>query len=172
MRPKLRYVFGSVALVIAGCALHVVGTLDPVTPCCDGASPRVQVTSITHTLALCDGARVQGMYRIRLGKNGMGKQAEGDGKTPEGRYNLEAPRTSVRFGTFVPIEYPNVRERALGYTGSAVGLHGPYRPMRFAGRWVNVFDSTDGCIGLATDHEMNEIATWLRQHPNAPIVIE
>jgi murein L,D-transpeptidase YafK len=171
MRTKLRYILAIAAMAIAGCVLRLDSSLDPGAPRCEGSAPHVQIVASEHTLALCEGAQVQGVYRIRLGKNGVGKRAEGDGKTPNGRYDLQAPRKSARFGTFVPIDYPNVHERALGYTGSAVGVHGPYGPVRFVGRWVNLFDSTDGCFGLATDREMDELAAWLRQHPDAQIVI-
>jgi L,D-peptidoglycan transpeptidase YkuD (ErfK/YbiS/YcfS/YnhG family) len=169
-RLKLRHGLGVLALCAVCTVARIAGTLQPVAPTCDGSAPYVRVVS--HTLALCEGARVHGVYRVRLGQNGMGKQSEGDGKTPSGTYELAAARSSGRFGTFVPIDYPNAQQRLRGYTGSAVGVHGPFRPVRFLGRWVNTFDSTDGCIGLASDREIDEIARWLAQHPAARISIE
>ncbi len=37
--------------------------------------------------------------------------------------------------------------------------------MRWLGALVNLFDTTDGCVGIATDSEMGAIAEWLRRHP-------
>jgi murein L,D-transpeptidase YafK len=108
---------------------------------------------------------------VRLGKNGTGKTREGDGKTPLGRYAIGAARASAQYGKFMPIGYPSPEQRRQGYTGSAVGVHGPDRRLTWAGRLVNAFDTTDGCIGLATDDEMNGVAAWAAKSRVTEIVI-
>jgi murein L,D-transpeptidase YafK len=100
--------------------------------------------------------------RNRSGRGGVGKTREGDGKTPIGTYGLGDPRPSNRYGTFIPIEYPTDEQKHQGFTGSAVGVHGPGRWVKWLGRLVNTFDWSDGCVGVATDGEIERIATWVR----------
>ena len=35
----------------------------------------------------------------------------------------------------------------------------------------HLFDTTDGCVGIATDAEMNDVAAWLRRNKTAAIDI-
>ncbi len=122
-------------------------------------------------MALCENGKETGTFAVRIGKHGTGKSREGDGKTPLGRYALGEPRASVHYRLFVPIEYPTPEQRKLGFTGGAVGVHGPDRRVRWLGALVNTFDTTDGCIGLATDGEMQTVANWVREHRVKEIVI-
>jgi hypothetical protein len=50
----------------------------------------------------------------------------------------------------------------MGYSGSAVGVHGPPRWAKWLGSVVNTFDLSDGCVGVARDSEIEKIATWVR----------
>jgi len=113
-------------------------------------------------LALCENGTSHGTFSVRVGKHGTGKRREGDENTPLGRYGLGDPRPSRSYGTFVPVAYPTTDQRRQEFTGGAVRVHGPDRRLRWLGRFVNVFDTTDGCIGVATDTEMHELAQWLR----------
>jgi L,D-peptidoglycan transpeptidase YkuD (ErfK/YbiS/YcfS/YnhG family) len=129
------------------------------------------VDTDAHRLSLCaSGASIE-TFSVRLGRNGVGKAREGDGKTPYGRYPLADPRASTAYGTFIPIGYPTDAQHREGYTGSAVGVHGPHRRMLWAGQLVNVFDTTDGCIGIATDAEMTRLAAWVRRTRVVEIVL-
>ena len=128
---------------------------------CAATDSRIVVETAKHRLALCTGGQEAAVFGIRLGRGGVGKQAEGDGKTPLGTYALGAPRPSKRFGTFIPIGYPTVEQRKQGFTGGDVGVHGPFRWVRWLGSLVNTFDSSDGCVGVATDEEINAIADWI-----------
>ncbi len=66
---------------------------------------------------------------ISIGKKGMGKQAEGDLKTPIGVYQLidffadERIEDKYGIGAF-PLNYPNIWDRLAGRTGSGIWLHG------------------------------------------------
>ncbi len=131
----------------------------------------VLVESSAHVLALCEEGRTERVFSVRLGRGGLGKMREGDRKTPLGEYALGAPRRSDRFGTFVPINYPTQEQRLRGYTGSAIGVHGPNRIVRWLGVFVNALDTTDGCIGIATDAEMDVIARWIRERDAQTILI-
>ncbi len=128
---------------------------------CGAADSRIIVDTSKHRLALCEQGSETAAFDVRLGRGGLGKRAEGDGKTPLGTYSLGTPRPSKRYGVFIPVGYPTPDQRAQGFTGSDVGVHGPPRWVRWLGSLVNTFDSSDGCIGVAKDAEMNAIATWM-----------
>jgi murein L,D-transpeptidase YafK len=123
-------------------------------------------------LWLCDGTVATKSFNVRLGKGGVGKSREGDGKVPLGSYALGKPRKSKKFGLFIPIAYPTAQQKAQGYTGGGVGIHGPHRSVAWLGRLVNTFDTTDGCVGLATDDETREVANWVNEHRAAMTSIE
>lgn len=159
----LRGLVLALALACTSCGLSA-----EVSPC-QGSASYLHVDTDGHRLWLCDGATAERSYDIRLGKGGLGKTREGDGKVPLGTYGLGKPRPSAEYGTFIPIKYPTSEQRALGYTGSAVGVHGPNRDLRWLGGLINVFDTTDGCVGLATDEETGAIAAWVT-NKNAAII--
>jgi murein L,D-transpeptidase YafK len=110
-------------------------------------------------------------FEVRLAHDGTGKTKEGDGRIPLGSYPLGAPRPSKRYGTFIPIGYPTPAQRAKGYTGGSLGVHGPDRRVKWLGRLVNTFDTTDGCVGLAKDDEMDVIASWIRRRHAGTILL-
>jgi murein L,D-transpeptidase YafK len=116
-----------------------------------------------HQLTLCEQGKVVETFGVRLGRGGIGKTRSGDGKTPTGTYPLGTPRPSKRYGMFIPIGYPTADQRKRGFTGGAVGVHGPDRRVKWLGRLVNSFDTSDGCVGLAKDDEMETIARWIRK---------
>ena len=129
---------------------------------CAAPDSRIVVDLEKHVLALCDRATAIGTFAVRLGRGGVGKTREGDGKTPVGTYPLGEPRASSRYGIFIPIGFPTQEQKAMGYTGSAVGVHGPARLLKWLGSMVNTFDSSDGCVGVARDTEIETIARWVR----------
>jgi len=109
-------------------------------------------------------------HRVALGSGGLGKQKEGDGKTPLGRYGLGAPRQSQGYGIFVPVGYPTPAQQKLGFTGSAVGIHGP--PRGAGGALTTTVDWTAGCIAVGTDAEIEAISTWIRARHVKTVRIE
>lgn len=129
---------------------------------CVGSDARIIVFLERHALLLCDKGKTIETFGVRLGRGGVGKTREGDGKTPVGTYSLGEPRPSDRYGTFIPIGFPTEDQKKAGYTGSAVGVHGPPRWVKWLGRLVNTFDLSDGCVGLARDEEIERIAGWVR----------
>lgn len=170
VRPRLRTLLAiGVAVALAGC--HCLRRFPDGPAACTDAPSAVVVDASRHALSLCEHGRAVAWWSVRLGWNGTGKQREGDRRTPSGLYPLGAPRPSARYGTFVPIGYPTPAERSAGYTGSAVGVHGPSRPVAWLGGLVNAVDTTDGCVGLARDDDMRALAAWVSAHPGAPIVI-
>jgi murein L,D-transpeptidase YafK len=153
--------------------LSLLGAVaSPVEPCGRFEAATVWVDTRAHRLYACESRASNRWYDIRLGRRGTGKMKAGDGKTPLGTYPLGQPRTSKRYGTFVPVGYPTLEQSRHGFTGSAIGVHGPLRSVRWLGRAVNWFDTSDGCIGLATDEDMATLAAWVRARRAGTIVIE
>lgn len=88
---------------------------------------------------------------ISIGKEGMGKQVEGDKKTPLGVYRITRFLEDATLDDFYglgayPIDYPNVRDRLAGRTGYGIWLHG--LPKNVTQR--PLFDS-DGCVVVDND---------------------
>lgn len=162
-------------LLFAGCACGSTASDAPrrsaARPCATTPNAYVAVHAREHALLLCEDGEASRRFDVRLGRNGVGKEREGDGKLPLGRYSLGDAVPSERFGLFLPIGYPTASQRARGMTGSAVGVHGPAREVRWLGGFVNMFDTTQGCVGLATDEDVREIAVFIRSRHATTIVI-
>ncbi len=101
--------------------------------------------------------------RVALGRGGLDKMREGDGRTPIGTYPLGAPRPSPRFGTFIPIGYPTPEQCARGLTGGSVGIHGPARGATWLGALSTFIDWTAGCVATASDDDVALVAAFVRE---------
>mgnify|MGYP001817365679 FL=1 len=85
---------------------------------------------------------------MSIGLGGVGKEHEGDQRTPVGVYfvteRLDTTRLHEKYGPMAfPLDYPNAWDRRLGRTGDGIWVHGVdanggVRPRR----------DTDGCISL------------------------
>jgi len=158
-----------VLIVAAGVAsAEVIRGPEP----CAGRGLAVVVRTADHQLHACESNKVVRTFGVRMGREGTGKKKAGDGKTPLGTYSLGAPRASKQYGIFIPVGYPTAEQKRLGYTGGAIGVHGPLRSVRWLRGAVNWFDTSDGCVGLATDDEMKVLADWVRARRPRTIVIE
>jgi len=102
-------------------------------------------------------------FKVALGRGGLDKTRQGDGRTPLGTYSLGAPRPSTRFGTFIPIGYPTPEQSARGFTGRDVGVHGPERRARWLGSLSTWIDWTAGCVATGTDDEIALVASFVRE---------
>lgn len=130
---------------------------------CEKRGTSVLVDTVAHELRLCRQGRSTRTFPVAIGSGGTGKRRRGDAKTPLGTYPLGTPRASKRFGTFIPIAYPTPAQRQAGHTGGDVGVHGPARAFAWAGALNNQFDWTQGCIAVASDTEIAELAAWVRK---------
>ena len=88
-------------------------------------------------------------YYTTLGKYGIEKIREGDGKTPIGVYYVSSKIPGAKlpdlygWGAF-PINYPNEWDRLAGKTGYGIWLHGVPSDTYARAPWAS-----DGCIALA-----------------------
>jgi murein L,D-transpeptidase YafK len=99
---------------------------------------------------------------ISIGKKGMGKNVEGDNKTPIGVYRITSSLTETQLDDFYghaayPINYPNAWDRLHKRTGYGIWLHGEA---------VGTFDKTrpyldsDGCI-VMSNNELDDLSQYL-----------
>ena len=108
-------------------------------------------------------------YYVTVGKNGSGKQKEGDKRTPLGIYftgaQLQQKKLSDLYGSAAyPLSYPNEWDRHQGMDGHGIWLHGTpsdtySRPPR----------ASDGCVVL-TNPDIKTIGPIL-QSGKTPVVI-
>jgi murein L,D-transpeptidase YafK len=83
---------------------------------------------------------------ISIGKNGVGKEEEGDKRTPLGVYRfttfLQDENLDDYYGLGAyPINYPNVHDQLLGRTGHGIWLHGLPKSVT-----ERPFLDSDGCV--------------------------
>lgn len=102
-------------------------------------------------------------YRIALGGNPDGpKEKQGDNKTPEGSYVIDALNKSSHYHLSLHISYPNENDRKrakkMGVApGGNIMIHGSKNGLSWAGDMHTQVDWTKGCIAV-TDREIEEIA--------------
>lgn len=101
-------------------------------------------------------------YRVALGTEHVGmKEQEGDHKTPEGEYSVDAKNAHSEFFMALHLSYPNAADRArarsLGVNpGGDVEIHGLGKKFGWVGAAHRLRDWTDGCIAV-TNEEIQEI---------------
>ena len=132
------------------------------------------VLKAPRRLLLLRGNRVLRDYEVALGLNPQGpKRHHRDGRTPEGRYVIEARSEHSRFHRALRISYPNEQDRDFARRagiapGGGVMIHGLPNGERWVGEEHREFDWTNGCIAV-TDDEMDEI--WELVDDGTPIEI-
>jgi hypothetical protein len=138
-------------------------------PCPLEGGDAVAIHVAHHELWLCMAGIPAARFRVAIGRGGPGKARAGDNRTPIGTYALGDPRPSARFGTFIPIAYPTIQQASAGFTGGAIGIHGPPRGLDPKTWPLAELDWTEGCIATATDDEVAAIAAFVRER--APHVV-
>lgn len=108
-------------------------------------------------------------YYVSLGKLGVGKDIEGDQRTPLGIYFITSKIDKKLLTDFygigaLQLNYPNRLDKSRGKTGSGIWLHGT--PSEQFARPPN---STDGCIVLSNP-DMEEIMNIVNTQ-STPMVI-
>ncbi|MFO1037232.1 MAG: L,D-transpeptidase family protein [Geminicoccaceae bacterium] len=160
------------SLAAAGCAVAAVPrrSADAAT----GRADRLIVVKSARRLYVLADGRELATYRVALGREPIGtKLYEGDGRTPEGDYRVDARNPASGFYRALRISYPNAvdraRAKALGQrAGGLVMIHGlpPERAGFGADQWK--FDWTNGCIAVS-NREMDEL--WARVEVGTPVEI-
>ena len=102
-------------------------------------------------------------YKIALGREPEGhKEAQGDGKTPEGNYTINGKNPNSAYHLNLGISYPNKADvahaKSLGKSaGGDIKIHGLPNKFSYLGQSIAAFgDWTEGCIALVND-DMDEL---------------
>ena len=137
-----------------------------------GSVDRILVEKSERRLMLISQGEVLKTYKIALGGNPIGpKERQGDNKTPEGTYVIDARNRDSRFHLSLHISYPNERDRnraeELGVApGGDIMIHGIKNGFSWVGDAHAEVDWTKGCIAV-TDEEIEEIGKMV---PDGTIV--
>lgn len=114
------------------------------------------------------------IYYVALGRSPVGdKERIGDGRTPEGRFRIEARNANSRYHRALRLSYPDAahiaRARSLGAApGGDIMIHGLPNGKGSVGAAHRVADWTEGCIAV-TDEEIDEL--WQLVRDGTPIHI-
>jgi hypothetical protein len=172
---KARAVRSILAVLAAYAVVLGAGVLwaraEPKQRVCPGVGSLVVVDTTTRVLCLCHDGQEAGRFRVALGRGGLDKRLELDGKTPLGRYPLGTAIPSSRFHLFLPVGYPTPDQRDRGYSGSAIGVHGPHVAFAWLGHWTTWPDWTQGCIAVGTQGEIEQIARWVASRSGVDIIV-
>lgn len=123
---------------------------------------KIVIVKSARTMTLFHGDRVLKTYKVALGAVAVGaKQVEGDHKTPEGSFTIDARNPQSRFHLALHISYPGAADREharkLGARpGGAIMIHGLPKSFAYLGALHRQTDWTDGCIAV-TNAEIEEI---------------
>ncbi len=135
---------------------------------------KVIIEKAARKLHLLQSGEIFRTFKIALGMVPVGdKQREGDFKTPEGRYVLDARNPNSDFFLSIHVSYPDAGDRreaaALGVDpGGAIMIHGqPNEPTR-SEAYYRTQDWTNGCIAVSNS---DMIDIWLMTGENTPIEI-
>jgi murein L,D-transpeptidase YafK len=113
-------------------------------------------------LELLAGGKVIRTYKVSLGRGGLSpKEREGDARTPEGHYTIDARNASSHYYKALHISYPSAEDRNRASKqgvspGGAIMIHGLPNGMGWIGAAHRLYDWTLGCIAV-TDQEIDEI---------------
>lgn len=135
----------------------------------------VLVKKSAATLYLLNHGHAFASFHVALGGNPIGnKQRQGDGRTPEGRYTLDARNEHSAFYKSLHVSYPNARDRDLAKRsgvspGGDIMIHGqPNGWQRFEAA-TQLRNWTLGCIAL-TNEDMDVV--WTSVPLGTPIQID
>jgi L,D-peptidoglycan transpeptidase YkuD (ErfK/YbiS/YcfS/YnhG family) len=138
---------------------------------CPADGTLLQIDTRARVLSLCRAGHEDASFRVALGRGGVDKRLEGDGRTPRGQYRLSPARASTRYHLFLPVGYPTNEQLNQGFSGSAIGVHGPHVAFAWLGRATTWPDWTLGCIALGTRGDVAQVAQWVADNRAHEIII-
>jgi murein L,D-transpeptidase YafK len=114
-------------------------------------------------------------FKVAFGAHPQGhKHQEGDERTPQGKYVLDAKNPNSRYYKAIHISYPNAQDRAAAKArgvspGGQVMIHGQRNGLAWLAPIAQLFDWTDGCIALS-NADMETV--WKAVDVGTPIQID
>ena len=149
-------VFASTTVLASSTSAHT--NLIGATPSAD----RIVIEKSHHRLTTYSSGKVLNIYRVSLGPYPKGpKERQGDGRTPEGLYTIDARKPDSGFHLALHISYPSVTDRARAAAlrvdpGGDIMIHGLKNGLGWIGSFHHFKDWTNGCIAV-TNAEMDEL---------------
>jgi murein L,D-transpeptidase YafK len=131
----------------------------------EAKADKILVEKAKRVLTLMKEGTILKTYNVSLGREPAGPKTEqGDGKTPEGKYVIEARNPKSQFYKSLQVSYPNAADKAQAKArgvspGGLIMIHGLPNGFGDLGESQQLIDWTDGCIAV-TNEEMDEI--WER----------
>jgi lipoprotein-anchoring transpeptidase ErfK/SrfK len=125
---------------------------------------KMVVDKSDRTLKIYYASELQKTYKIRLGFSPKGKKVKrGDGKTPEGMYNVAYKNANSQYYKSFAVSYPNAEDRAYAQAmgidpGGDIMIHGLDNKAHLSSKFKHWRgdDWTAGCIAV-TNEEMDEL---------------
>ncbi|MGZ4887997.1 MAG: L,D-transpeptidase family protein [Candidatus Angelobacter sp.] len=123
---------------------------------------KIVIVKSARTMTLLSGAKALKTYKVALGSVPVGpKHVEGDHKTPEGNYVIDAKNSHSQFHLSLHISYPSAADQQRAHSlrsrpGGAIMIHGLPKPFAYLGPLHRQTDWTDGCVAV-TNSEIEEI---------------
>ena len=135
---------------------------------------KVIIEKAARQLHLLQNGKAFRTFKIALGIRPEGdKKKEGDFRTPEGSYLLDARNQNSDFFLSIRISYPDQKDRLEARQrgvdpGGAIMIHGqPNEPPR-SEAYYKTQDWTNGCVAVSNS---DMIDIWLMTDENTPIEI-
>jgi murein L,D-transpeptidase YafK len=147
-------VVGGIALGAASYQSHPLAA--------DARADRVVLEKSARKLTLFRGETPLKSYSVALGRAPEGtKEREGDHRTPEGHYIIDAHKQDSAFHLALHISYPSPADSAAAAQrgikpGGDIMLHGIRNGLGWIGAFHRCVDWTSGCVAV-TDKEIEEI---------------
>src|SRR4051794_36521120 len=145
------------------CGVALVGaSYEPHPLPADAHADRLLVEKSARRLTLFRGDAPLKTYSIALGRAPHGsKQREGDRRTPEGNYTIDAHKPDSSCHRALHISYPSPADSVSASQrgvapGGAIMVHGVPNGLGWLGAFHRAFDWTSGCIAV-TDKQIEEI---------------
>ena len=123
---------------------------------------KIEVFKSKREMLVYSEGRLLKTYKISLGKKPIGhKEFEGDFKTPEGIYEINAKNPNSGYHKNLGISYPDEKDKehakALGKSpGSDIKIHGIRNGSGYISKFQRWKDWTAGCIAV-TNEEVDEL---------------
>ena len=161
LRSPMKSLLKAIGLVILALSVLTPGT-QPQAPALQNAVDEIVILKSARAMNLENNGRVIKTYKVALGRQPVGaKDREGDHKTPEGEYTVDAKNSQSDYHLALHLSYPNdadrERARALGVSpGSDIEIHGLPKGYGWIASGHRLMDWTDGCVAV-TNSEIEEI---------------
>jgi murein L,D-transpeptidase YafK len=159
MKPFCKITVIAISLFAVLCAASLIDAQIPQERL---AAIRIVVVKSNRTMTLESGGQPIKTYKVALGGQPIGaKQQQGDHKTPEGEYFVDAKIPHSQFYMALHLTYPSAEDRARARKqgvspGGDVEIHGLGKTYGWIGARHRLSDWTDGCIAV-TNEEIEDI---------------